>query len=271
MVPLAEYERMRVRPDGKAVMTQRWRSLSFLHFAADPNAIQKLLPKGLSVDTFTDEQGIERAWIGVAPFRMEGVTLSRWPEIPGIHAFPETNVRTYEHRDGTEPGVWFFSLDAANGLACKFARCFFHLPYHESEMVVHEAEDRGRITKVTYVSERRSGGQNFSAVVSPAELLPNPLPGSFEFFLVERYLLYSWSGSKLNSGRVFHPPYTIRRAQLKAVNETLVSASRIEPKPFSNVLFSDGVDVEVFPLRASSSARVTPEAVGYPWSSSGGS
>ena len=28
--------------------------------------------------------------------------------------FHETNVRTYVHLDGRDPGVWFFSLDAAN-------------------------------------------------------------------------------------------------------------------------------------------------------------
>ena len=43
------------------------------------------------------------------------------PPYPGTSSFPELNVRTYVKRDG-KPGVWFFSLDAANALAVAVAR-----------------------------------------------------------------------------------------------------------------------------------------------------
>ncbi len=225
-------------------MTQRWRSLLFVHFAVEPLEIQKLLPEGLTIDTFSDESGKEMAWVGVVPFRMEGVTPKGIPEIPGIHAFPETNVRTYVHRDGKEPGVWFFSLEAANGLACKVARRFFHLPYHEARMSV---EEQG--STVTYQSQRRKSGYVCNAHCEFGDDLPAPLPGSFEFFLVERYLLYSHHQGRLFTGRVFHLPYPIKSVNRVAVDQNLTDAAGIPGQNFQSVLFSRGVDVEVFPLK----------------------
>ena len=78
-------------------MFHEWRDLLFLHFATEPEPIQALLPPGLTLDTFPDEMGRERAWVGLVPFRMQGVRLRGLPPLPGTHAFPETNVRTYVH------------------------------------------------------------------------------------------------------------------------------------------------------------------------------
>lgn len=225
-------------------MTQRWRSLLFVHFPVEPLEIQKLLPDGLTIDTYPDKSGKEMAWVGVVPFRMEGVTPKGIPEIPGIHAFPETNVRTYVHRDGKEPGVWFFSLEAANGLACKVARRFFHLPYHEARMSV---EERG--ATVTYRSQRRKRGYVCNAQCEFGDDLPTPLPGSFEFFLVERYLLYSHYQGAVFTGRVFHPPYPVKSVNRAAVDQNLTDAAGIPGQNSQSLLFSRGVDVEVFPLK----------------------
>ena len=226
-------------------MTQRWRSLLFLHFQLDPVIIQALLPHGLTVDTYPDVSGREVAWVGLVPFRMEGVTPRGVPEIPGIHAFPETNVRTYVHRDGKEPGVWFFSLEAANGLACKVARRFFHLPYHEAFMSVEEKEQT-----VTYRSQRKKGIFKCNAESEFGDELPAPKPGSFEFFLLERYLLYSHHEGRLFTGRVFHSPYPVRSVARFSVDQNLTGAVGIPGKDFQSALFSRGVDVEVFPLKS---------------------
>jgi len=224
-------------------MTQRWRSLLFLHFPADPAEIQALLPDGLSIDTFPDESGIEKAWIGLVSFRMEGITLSGFPEVPGIHAFPETNVRTYVHREGRSPGVWFFSLEAANTLACRFARRFFHLPYHEAKMSVRESSN-----VIQYRSRRRSDGCLCCIDCTLGEPLPPPEAGFLEFYLVERYLLYSAYQSEIFTGRVYHKPYPVRAARVGDHQEDLVGAVGIRPRAFTHALFSTGVDVEVFRL-----------------------
>jgi uncharacterized protein YqjF (DUF2071 family) len=218
-------------------MYQRWTSLLFLHFRCDPAEIQALLPEGLEVDTFDGS-----AWIGLVPFHMEGVRPVGFPSVKGLSAFPETNVRTYVHCNGV-PGVWFFSLDAANPIACAFARKFFSLPYFDARMGI--ADDGDRITYEGIRTDLRTGS---TITCSLGMKLPQSEPGSLEYFLVERYLLYTHGQSKLRQGRVFHDPYSLRVANVEGVEENLVKAAGIAPRDFEHAVYSPGVDVRVYRL-----------------------
>src|SRR5262245_39338566 len=111
------------QPDGPWVMAQTWHDLLFAHWRIDSALLRPQIPSALEIDTFDGE-----AWIAVVPFRMSGVRLRMAPQVPGLSAFPEVNVRTYVKADG-KPGVWFFSLDATNAVAVAAARLTFHLPY----------------------------------------------------------------------------------------------------------------------------------------------
>ncbi len=233
---------LRNRPPGRAVMFQSWRDLLFLHFPCDPAEVAALLPPGLSVDTFPDEHGVEKAWIGFVPFLMTNVRWANAPAIPGTHTFPETNIRTYVHRDGQEPGVWFFSLDAMNRLAVMTARRAFSLPYFFAQMGLGREEKR-----VSYCGRRSGASYEIEALlgdkIDPLE------PGSLEFFLVERYLLYAFRGGRLWTGRVHHAPYSLCTAKPLKIKESLVAAAGISPQEFIHAVFAPGVDVEIFPLR----------------------
>ena len=238
MVAIEEYLRLRQPPDQPFVMHQEWRALAFLHFACDPEEVAPLLPPGLEVDTFDG-----KAWIGLVPFLMRGVRPRGLPGVPGHAHFAETNVRTYVHRDGREPGVWFFSLEASSSLACRVARTTFHLPYHEAEMDV-----RLLAGHCEYESTRCSGGQSCLVIGDAGPDLPAPQPGSLEFFLIERYQLYAQRGSRLMKGRVFHPPYTLRSFKVSTLEETLVAATGLTPRPFTHTVYSPGVDVRIYPI-----------------------
>lgn len=50
-------DRLHVRnyPPDAPVMKQNWRNLLFLHWKYNKDALQKMLPPGLYVDTFNDE------------------------------------------------------------------------------------------------------------------------------------------------------------------------------------------------------------------------
>ncbi|MCB8933219.1 MAG: DUF2071 domain-containing protein [Chthonomonadaceae bacterium] len=226
-------------------MHQRWTDLLFLHASLEPEVVRPLLPAGLDLDTYPDAEGREKAWVGLVPFRMSGIRPRGLPALPWLSAFPETNVRTYVHRNGRDPGVWFFSLEAARWLACRFARATFGLNYRHARMQVSREGDR-----ITYRGRRLEAPKPaelaIEAVLGPR--LPQPEPGSFEFFLVERYLLYSMHRGSMVTGRVAHEPYALRSASVASCSEQLLARAGIAAGPWEHVCFSEGVDVRVYPV-----------------------
>ncbi len=245
MVSLDEYLKLRERPSGSPVMYQSWRDLSFLHFSIDPELLRSTIPSGLDIDTFADAEGRERAWVGLVPFWMTHIRLRGLPAIPGVRTFPETNLRTYVHIDGKQPGVWFYSLEAANRLACLTARKFFGLPYHWSKMRVTQSGAR-----IDYKSARKGDDQAIcDASVQIMEPLDNPQPGTLEFFLIERYLLHALHRGNLVTGQVHHSPYPLRRLGLTSLTESLTTSNGVAAQAWEHLVYSPGVDVEVFGIR----------------------
>jgi uncharacterized protein len=235
------------RPNGRPVMYQEWHHLLFLHWDVPAAMLEALLPEGLTLDTFEG-----RALVGLVPFTMRGVRPRGMPCVPWLSQFHETNVRTYVHRKGRDPGVWFFSLDAANPVGVALGRSWFGLPYHLARMCL-DVDGRGEFgPSLTYVSERLGGGMRparsevrarVKGPVAPAE------PGSLEAFLVERYLLYTNRNGRLFRGRVHHTPYPLQTAEVDTLDETLLAAAGIaRPDDPPLVHYAAGVHTEVFGL-----------------------
>jgi uncharacterized protein YqjF (DUF2071 family) len=109
-------------------MYQSWGKLLFMHWQTPPEAIRRLIPGRLSIDTFDG-----KAWVGLTPFTIWDARPIFMPPMPWLSDFHELNVRTYVHLDGV-PGVWFFSLDANSKAAVIGARTFFHLPYFNAHI-----------------------------------------------------------------------------------------------------------------------------------------
>ncbi|HLJ09683.1 MAG TPA: DUF2071 domain-containing protein [Planctomycetaceae bacterium] len=242
------------RPAGRHIGYHQWRNLLFVHWRLPADLVRPLLPRELTLDTWEGD-----AWVGLVPFYMLRVR-PRWsPPIPGISYFCETNVRTYVHFQGRDPGVWFFSLDASNSLAVRVARRRWHLPYFRAKM-----QHARRGDQVAYSSRRLWPGEAGPGCEIKLEAGPplgqlasgHPLPagqaapGTLEHFLIERYVLYAQPAlGKLLIGRVHHRPYPIRQVGALQLDETLLSAAGISrPATHSHLAFSDGVDVEIFPL-----------------------
>lgn len=234
------------RPSGKVAMHQNWRELLFLHWKIDPAVIQATLPPNLYVDTYDDA-----AWLGLVPFLMRDIRPPHLPSFPPISNFLEMNVRTYVHDEHGRPGVWFYSLDANQPLAVFVAQTFFFLPYLWANM-----SDRRENGLIHYQCHRKKtpGNEVTKIVYRGGEALPKPEPGSFEYFLVERYLLYSYreKTNRLYTGRVYHTPYPVREAVVEKVVPTVLHQAgfSIDDTPPDHALYSDGVDVDLFALEA---------------------
>jgi uncharacterized protein YqjF (DUF2071 family) len=222
-------------------MRQRWHDLLFAHWSFPAEAIARLLPAGLTLDTFDG-----RAWVGVVPFRMSGVRPFLLPSLPGAGAFPELNVRTYVTCGG-EPGVWFFSLDATSRLAVRAARRWFHLPYFDAAMRCRREGDR-----VDYESLRIHDGAPWAALRCTwraGEPCAESQPGSLEFFLTERYFLYSAAGSRLYRGRIRHRPWPLRQAELRAWQSSMLGPLGLaEPREPPHLRCADRLDVTIHRL-----------------------
>jgi uncharacterized protein YqjF (DUF2071 family) len=230
------------RPEQKSAGFHRWRTLSFLHWEVPAATLQPLVHPRLTIDTFEG-----RAFIGVVPFTMRDIRFFPLPRWPGMTNFHETNVRTYVHLDGADPGVWFFSLDAASRQCVAGARLTYHLPYHFAEMSLDERDGA-----IDYRSLRRWPGPTparFDARVRLGGELGHAAPGTLDDFLCERYLLYSARGGRLYRGQVHHTPYPLREATLERLDETLVAQAGVTAagEPVS-VLASPGVDVDVYAI-----------------------
>jgi uncharacterized protein YqjF (DUF2071 family) len=224
-------------------MRQNWGSLLFLHWPMPAEPLRERLPEGLELDLY---QG--QAWIGVIPFTMWGVRTTFFPPVPGIRSFHELNVRTYV-RGGGVPGVWFFSLDASSPLAVYAARLTYHLPYYSANMSLEQRD--GAIHYRSERTHRNAPEARFRATWTCGEPLPESRPGSLEHFLTERYCLYSEHRGKIFRGRIHHPPWPLRRANVESVESTMVEALGL-PTPEGEPLMhhADEVAVEIWPLES---------------------
>lgn len=193
--------------------------------------------------------------MGLVPFKMRKIRPWWSPPVPGISNFYETNVRTYVHHRGKDPGVWFFSLDASSSLAVSVARWRWNLNYFKATM--HSI----RHQELLRYESRRSPRELVSALSNVEVLLPdrnpNPLlrsaePDTLEHFLVERYLLYAFDPRSQTywRGQVHHRPYRYYPVELIKCKQTLLEANGICVNSMpESVLYCPGVDVDIFPLK----------------------
>ena len=215
------------------IMTQTWRHLLFAHWPIAAAVLQIALPAAFDIDRHDGQ-----AWVGIVPFEMSNVAPRGVPPLERLSTFPELNVRTYVRHRGV-PGVYFFSLDADNRLVVATARRFFHLPYFSAAMTIESREG-----EVRYDSRRRNSPQadaSFTAryhVDGPAS---EPAPGTLEYFLTERYCLFTnkRSGQVLRVD-IHHPPWTLQPAAAEFGNNSMAAAAGITLPPTAPLLHVAG-------------------------------
>nr|WP_248930996.1 DUF2071 domain-containing protein [Paenibacillus hamazuiensis] len=241
-MPVSQAHRPWPVPESSWIMKQIWHDLLFAHWPVRPQEIREMIPSGMTLDTF---DGF--AWIGVVPFRMSGIRLRGLPPIPFTDRFPEINVRTYVTVNG-KPGVYFFSLDAANRLAVQTAKTFFHLPYFYAEM---ECTNEDGI--IRYRSRRKNTTETpvaFEGRYKPVSPVFYASQGSWEYWLTERYCLYTTNRKReVVRGDILHLPWPLQQAEADIGLNTMMTAQSIKPsgqKP--HLHFSKRLEVWIWPL-----------------------
>lgn len=240
---LTDLERLAVRerPQGQPLMHQTWGKLLFMHWRIDAKLLRSLIPQPLLIDEFDGS-----AWIAIAPFTMWDIRAFPpfIPPIPGLNSAHELNVRTYVHCERV-PGVWFFSLDCNSAAAVLGARTFFHLPYFNAKIDLKQQD-----ATIDYsLSRTDDPPADFDALWKIGNTIPFSHPGSLEFFLTERYCLYSEDRGRLYRARIHHQPWPLQKAELLSFDSTMIESQGL-PAPTGDPLlhYCEELSVEVWGL-----------------------
>ena len=226
-------------PSAPWVMKQTWHDLLFAHWPISSAVVRPLVPAEIALDTFDGQ-----CWVGVVPFHMSGIRARGLPPLPGLSSFPELNVRTYVTHGG-KPGVYFFSLDAANLPAVWAARAFYHLPYFHAEMGSREISGG-----IQYFSRRRQSSAEFRGQYCPTAEVRLREKGSLEHWLTERYCLYTTHRGQVLRGEIQHQQWPLQDAEAEFETNTVAATARIQlPGSPPSLLFARRLEVLIWPLR----------------------
>jgi hypothetical protein len=218
-------------------MGQTWEDLLFAHWRVPLEAVRAHVPPELEVEL---QDG--SAWLGITPFRVTGLRLRGTLPLPRVSSFLEVNVRTYVRAADEKPGIWFFSLDASSRLAVEAARRTYKLPYFHARA---SATRRGGW--IDYECARvRERGRVLSGRYRPAGAVFNAEPGSLEWFLAERYCLYTTDErGVLQRAEIHHEPWSLQPAEAE-IELTTLSPIEVDGPPLCH--FARRQDVVIWPL-----------------------
>jgi uncharacterized protein YqjF (DUF2071 family) len=217
---------------GRAIASQRWSDLTFLHWRVDPEAVAPLLPPGVRPD---EHDG--GTWVGLIPFLLDRATLFGGPPVPYVGRFVEVNVRLYGVDATGRRGVVFRSLEASRLVAVLAARAVFGLPYFWSRTTMDADGDA-----IRYSSRRHGGGPASTIVARPGALVQaDPLAD----FLTARWGMFTERGGRTRFLPNEHEPWPVHSAELLSLDDELVAAAGlpgVTGRPPDSVLFSPGVE-----------------------------
>lgn len=192
-------------PRGRWLVGQSWHDLLFAHWPLGQDALRRIVPSALELDTFDGE-----CWLGIVPFRMRTVRLAWCPPVAGTSSFAEINLRTYVV-SGDRPGIFFFTLDAGNPIAVSLGRRLYGLPYLHARVALQLQGDA-----IAFHSSRNEPGwptASFAAIYRPTGVTRRAPPGTLEHWLTERYCFYTATRDRgLLRTEVHHPPWPLQPA-----------------------------------------------------------
>ncbi len=222
------------------LLKMKWSELLFMHWPVHPVGLRRLLPPGITLDTYKGE-----AWIGVVPFLMSGVAPRFCPALPGLSKFLELNVRTYVIHEG-KPGVWFFSLDAANRIAVRAARATFNLPYLDASMSLSHGLD-GVVRYRSSRFHRAAPTAEFSASYQSNGPSFFAQPETLEYWLTARYCLYCVDHrGNLRRAEIDHAPWRLSSANCAVERNTMCDSLELQLTGQPHLLFASPIEVRAW-------------------------
>ena len=221
---------------GEPLFDASWDRAVFIHYEADPAALQRCVPFPLDLHN-------GRAFVSLVAFTMRrmrprrGGRLTEWLLKPiATHEF--LNVRTYV-RVNDEPGIFFLAEWLSNRISVPLGPPVFGLPYRYGRIAYSHAAAGvcGRV-------DAKNGSIKYSGAVADVEL-ETCVHGSRDEFLLERYTAFTrrFRGSRMF--RVWHPPWAHAPVNLHVHDDGLLAATGAwwQTAQYVGANYSPGVDV----------------------------
>jgi uncharacterized protein YqjF (DUF2071 family) len=138
------------------------------------------------------------------------------------------NLRTYV-RHGDEAGITFLSLHAGSWLGVRLARWLTPLPYARATIKLQQDGEHFSF-QCRGAGQKASGEVAFAVHYTPGDARFQPVAGSLDEWLLERYSLFvNDARGRLLQTVVQHDPWTVQSVQGQVIKNTL-------GKPFSLAL-----------------------------------
>jgi uncharacterized protein len=197
---------------------QRWRDVLFFHFPVEAQALARLLPRRLEVDTYQDQ-----AWISYVLFRLD--LRAAWlPYVPGFSSLTELNLRTYVRHRG-QSGIYFLRMYADNPWAIRAARWLTPLDYRLAYL------DHCPLAPGVW----QGGGESeldkldFQFEVKQAANLEAAAGGTLDDWLLERYRLFvAGRQGHVIIAEAEHPPWQAARVAGQFTGGSSLKATLLE-------------------------------------------
>jgi uncharacterized protein YqjF (DUF2071 family) len=216
----------------RAILSQRWSDVSFLHWRVDAAAVAPLLPTHTAPDIFDGT-----SWVGLIAFQMSEFAILPGPPLPYVGSFPEINVRLYSVDEQGRRAVVFRSLEASRLLTVLGARAALNVPYEWATMSMTVG------TTTDYQSRRLTGLHPRTHIsVRPTEevVTADPLAD----FLTARWGMHTRVLGRTRFVPNEHESWPLHRAELVSLRDELVHAGGlpgITDRAPDSVLYSSGV------------------------------
>ncbi|RRJ33863.1 DUF2071 domain-containing protein [Halocatena pleomorpha] len=219
-----------------------WRRVVFINWPVEAELLASHLPGPFAVHTY-DGTG----WLTIVPFVNAETRPLGVPRRLGVD-LPELNLRTYVVHD-SDPGVYFFSLDAPSVLAVLGARFTHCLPYYYAQMSV----DNGT-NGIRFRSRRRHPGSrpaSYDATYRPTGSSFTAGPDSLSGFLTDRHRLYTQSqNGDIRYTDIEHESWTLYDARVETTENALFQANGFDhPDTEPVCYYSPSIEVTTTPSK----------------------
>jgi len=205
---------------------QEWNKAIFLHWEANPNLIQPLLPKGIELDTINN-----KTWVSLVAFDMNNIGIKNLPKPPYISDFYEINIRVYVICNN-KPSVYFLSMEASKRSSCKILKLLSKFPYRYSKM---------NRTNSSYNSINKSFNDSFNIKY---ELNDTPVKkDNTDLWLTERYAVFQDYKTNIIEYDVHHVEWPIQNITIENLNVNYPRFSHLINNKPDKIHYSSGVEV----------------------------